>query len=239
MARHFFGHASPIGKRFTVSSARTPLEIVGVVQDASYNSPRDRDRMMFYYPYTQQIVLHRLIRMCLAVRAAGPPAAIAGAVRRELQAIDPDLPVLKVETLEQHLDDLLSQERLVAILSGLFAGLAVLLACLGLYGVIAYGVARRANEIGIRIALGATRGAIAGTVLGESLTLVAAGIAAGLPAALAANRAISGRFFGVDPADPATFLAAAVFLAAVAALAGYLPARRAARIDPMNALRCE
>jgi ABC-type antimicrobial peptide transport system permease subunit len=133
----------------------------------------------------------------------------------------------------------LAQERLTATLSGVFGALAILLACLGLYGLMAYTVVRRTNEIGIRLALGATRADVLGMILHESLVLVAIGIAIGLPATNVATRLISARLFGVTPTDPLTIAAAAALMLAVAAVAGFLPARRASRVDPMRALRNE
>jgi predicted permease len=239
MARYFFGTSSPLGRHIKVNFGNNPpLEVVGVAADAKTSSPRERNRMTFYYPVSQQVGL-RLIRMCLVVRAAGPPASIASGVREELRRIDARLPVLKIETVDEQVDDFLFQERLVADLSLCFGVVAILLACLGLYGVMSYTVARRTNEIGIRMALGARRGDVLGMVLRESLLLALAGVVLGVPAALAAAPVIENRLFRVDPSDPLTITGSALLMIAVAALAGLVPARRASKVDPMVALRYE
>src|SRR5260370_14235294 len=139
--------------------------------------------------------------MTIAVRPQGDPRAMAATLRRALRNVDPNLTVLKIDTVDEQLDDVLVQERLVASLSAFFGGLAVLLACVGLYGVISFTLARRTSEMGIRLALGATRGQVLWTVLKESLVLVAAGLVAGVPAALALTRLLASRLFGVGPAD--------------------------------------
>jgi predicted permease len=239
MARYFFGRSSPLGHHVLVSFGNNPpLEVVGVVADAKYNSPREPNHMSFYYPVRQQVGT-RLVRMCLVVRAAGPPGSIAASVRHELHQIDPRLPVLKIDTIDEQVDDVLFQERLIADLSLGFGAAAILLACLGLYGVMSYTVARRTNEIGIRMALGARRSDVLGMIARESLLLVLAGIACGIPAALAAAPVIENRLFRVGPNDPLTLGGAAVLMITVAAVAGMLPARRASRVDPMVALRYE
>ena len=164
---------------------------------------------------------------------------MATEVRKELRDIDPTLPVLKIDTVGEQLDDVLAQDRLLAALAGVFGLVAVLLACLGLYGLIAYTVARRTSEIGIRLTLGATREQLIGAVVGNSLRLVGAGVVIGLPMSLAATRVISARLFGVGTADPLTIAGAAVVMTVVAVAAAFVPAWRASRIDPMVALRCE
>jgi predicted permease len=239
MARYFFGQSSPLGRHVRVSFGNNPpLEVVGVAADAKSSSPRERNHMAFYYPVRQQVGM-RLIRMCLVVRAAGPPASIAAGVRGEIRQIDPRLPVLKIDTVDEQVEDVLFQERLVADLSLCFGVAAILLACLGLYGVMSYTVARRTNEIGIRMALGARRSDVLGMVARESLLLVLAGIACGIPAALAAAPVIENRLFRVGPSDPLTIGGAAVLMIAVAAVAGMLPARKASKVDPLVALRYE
>jgi predicted permease len=238
MAQHFFGRENPVGKHFGIGSGSpTEYEIVGVVSDAKLRTPYDHNQMVRYRPYRQD--LGHLLNMCLGVRAAGSPGSIAASVRRELQKIDPSLPLLRVETVDEQLDDALVQERLVAVLAGFFGALAVLLACLGLYGVMSYLVTRRTNEIGIRMALGATRFDVIGAVLKECMLMVFTGIAIGVPTALASTRLISTKLFGISTTDPLTLTAATALLIAVAVLAGFVPALRASRVDPMVALRCE
>jgi predicted permease len=238
MARFFFGDRNPVGQHMAMSPVDTgfPYEIVGVVADAKHGSPRDR-RGIEYVPYRQIVGLMRT--MCIELRAAGPPAGIAARVRQELRALDPNLPVLRIDTLEEQLDDVLAQERLIATLSVAFSALATLLACLGLYGVMSYMVVRRTNEIGIRMALGARRGDVLSMILKETLELVLAGTVIGVPVALMTTRLIANRLFGVSAGDPITIGGVVLLVYVVAALAGFLPAQRASRVDPLVALRYE
>lgn len=175
----------------------------------------------------------------LVVRAEGDPAQIAQEVRHALREIDPGLPVTKMITAHERVSASAGNEEMMAEIVGFFGGLAVLLAALGLYGLISYAVARRTNEIGIRMALGAKRGQVLWVVLKETLLLVAAGAAIGVPLALGAIRFVRSQLFGVQPYDPLTLVLAVLLLTTVAAVAGYLPALRASRVDPMVALRHE
>jgi predicted permease len=236
MARHFFGNDNPLGKRF--ESWGVVKEVVGVVKDAKYESPREAGRRMFYLPYRQQ--LGRLTQnISVAIRTSGSPDHFESTVRRALSEVDPRLPVLRIETVEDQLDALLVPERATATFSLFFGALAALLAAIGLYGVMAFNTARRTNEIGIRLALGASRRAVLGMVMKETLGLGACGILLGIPGALAGGRMISARLFSVRAIDPPTIAAASVLMIAVAALAGFLPALRAAKLDPLVALRHE
>jgi predicted permease len=238
MANRLFGSENPIGRRFGKGrESGYHWEIVGVVNDAKDAAARDQGRMMFYVPYGQDV--GHLRSMCLTVRTSGSPSSVATQIREQLQSIDPNLPVLKIDTIEQQLDSQLVQDRLISAIAGFFGVLAVLLTCLGLYGVMSYMVARRTNEIGIRMAIGATRGRVLTMVLQESLALVVGGILIGLPATIAAARLIANRLFGVGASDPATIGSAVLLIIVVAALAGLLPARRASKVDPMVALRYE
>jgi predicted lysophospholipase L1 biosynthesis ABC-type transport system permease subunit len=236
MARFIFGTDTPIGRRFATDVNSPPLEIVGVVKDAKLGTPRDR-RGAWYVPYRQAIGLMRT--MVLVVRANGTPRSLAQPLRQELRAADPDLPVLRIDTIGEQLDDTLAQERLVATLASLFGAVAVVLACVGLYGLISYSTQRRTSEIGIRLALGATHGRVMRLVLGEGLRLVLIGAMLGVPAALAGARIVSIRLYGVSATDPASMVGATLLIVAVALLASYVPARRAAMVDPMLALRSE
>ena len=175
----------------------------------------------------------------LVIRSTLSPSAVAAAVREQVRKIDGDLPVTGFQTMPDIMQTSLSQPKFRAFLLGVFAAMALALAAIGIYGVIAYSVSCRTNEIGIRVALGASRQAILKMVLRETLLLAAAGLALGIPSALLASRLVGHMLFGVFANDPATLAAVAVTLAAVAALAGYVPARRAMRVDPMDALRYE
>jgi len=238
MAHYFFGNEYPIGKHFGMRrDAGFPVEIVGVVKDAKYNSLRDQNPKMLFIPYRQD--LSHLSAMCVAVRTIGDPAGMKDLIRRALRDTDPTLPVLNIDTMEEQLNETVVQERLISSLSSLFGGLAVLLASVGLYGVMSYMGLRRTSEMGIRMALGATPGNLLAMVLRECLLLVLVGIALGVPATLAATRLISNQLFGVRPSDPITLVGAILLLTAVTCIAGFLPARCAARVDPMVALRYE
>jgi ABC-type antimicrobial peptide transport system permease subunit len=213
------------------------IEIIGVVKDVKYTSLRNEGRAMFYVPFHQASTSWG--QMTLAVRTTGDPTSVAAAVRREARALDPAMPMFEVETLATQVAASLREERLVATLSSCFGFLALLLSCLGLYGIMSYTVARRTKEIGIRIALGADRHDVLWLVLRDALRLVLLGVALGIPAALAATRMISSQLFGISAADPVTIGLATLALLAVAAVAGYLPARRATCIDPLVSLRSE
>jgi predicted permease len=237
MARRYFGSENAIGKRFGLGGPENSgrIEIVGVVRDAKYISLREGPRPMTYLPFLQ----YPAPLTELEVRTAGIPTVLSDSIRQAVRAVDQNLPVLEVTTLADQVDSSLIRERLFAKLSSAFSLLAVALSCLGLYGLMAYSVARRTSEIGLRLALGAERRDVLWMVLREVLVLVLIGVAIGVPAALAGTQVISSFLFGLTPSDPTTIAVAAVLMVAVAALAGYLPARRASRVDPMVALRCE
>jgi predicted permease len=236
MGRRFFGNKNPVGRRFSLNFSRAgEMEIIGVVKDAKYISLRQENRPMFYVPFAQCGT--SMGQMTLVVRTAGDTAPIAAAIQREALALDPAMPRFEAETLAAQLNVSLTQERLVARLSSVFGLLALVLACIGLYGVMAYDVARRTHEIGIRMALGANARQIVWLALGETLRLVGIGLVIGLGAALSATRWVKSLLFDLQPHDPLTIGLAVLLLLAVAAVAGYLPARRASRVDPMVALR--
>jgi predicted permease len=232
-ARSFFGNEDPIGRIFKCGSQE--VEIVGVCGNAKYWDIRYDVPPIMYLPYSQC----RQGRMCFEVRSVLPPASIVPAVRKAVAAFDRNIPLTGVRTQVEQVRRQLTMERLLATLCSLVALLALLLSCIGLYGLMAYNVARRANEIGIRVALGARPRDVAWPVVRSALLMAAIGTGLGGAAALALVQLIKSRLYGVAPHDPTTLLGAALLLLIVAALAAWLPARRAARIDPMEALRCE
>jgi ABC-type antimicrobial peptide transport system permease subunit len=194
---------------------------------------------MIYLPVMQQSGEDAFVGS-LEVRTKGDPAAVAGEVRGALGEIDPNLPLRSVITMNELVETrFLNKEKLISQLSGFFALLALSLACIGLYGVMSYNVVRRTNEIGIRMALGAQPGSVLWMVLRESVILLGAGVIIGVPLTLAAMRLIQSQLFGLSSSDPVTIGAAIFAIGLVSALAGYLPARRATKVDPMVALRYE
>jgi len=238
-ARRYLAASSPIGRQFRFNSHTDPLDmtIVGVVGDATYGEMRKGPPPTVYVPFDQHLSI--LDWQNVEVRTAGNPAGVVNAVRRTIQDLDRNVPMHDVLTETEQIDQATFQERLFARLSSFFALLALTLACVGLYGTLSYAVARRTNEIGIRMAIGAERSSIVRMVLREALLLALLGIVVGIPAALAASRLISSMLYGLKPTDPVTVAAATLLMIGVAALAGYLPARRAANVDPMVALRYE
>jgi predicted permease len=237
-ARSFFPGENPIGRRFWIGDnpqQNAGIEIVGVIGDAKYESVWGEPVRMAYRPILQVQDQSPVLRS-LEVRTEGDPLSMASQIRAVIAEVDDKVVVRDVTSFNNQIEESLNQERLIARLVSFFGLLALVLACIGLYGVMAHAVARRTNEIGIRMALGADSRKILWMVLRETLGLVLAGIVIGVPAALAAGRLISSQLFEMDSADPLTILTATAVLTAVAALAGYLPARRAARLDPMVAL---
>ncbi len=240
-ARTFFPHESPIGHRVGETSDTTGEdEIVGMVADVKYNSVRDPAPPTMYVPYRQHMARPNYTRPAtFELRTAGDPLDVVPAVREAFRRVDPNLPIFSVSTQEEQIEMRFARERLFAEAYALFGGLAVLVASIGLFGLMSYSVARRTSEIGIRIALGAWRDEVIRMVMGESLVLVLAGIGAGVAVVLAVGRLIASLLYGIAPTDPITMAGAVALMALVSALAGYLPARRASRIDPMVALRHE
>ena len=233
-ARHLSRNRSALGRR--LGTPRDPVEIIGVVKDTKHGTPRDR-RGVWYVSYRQMPGLMRTA--CVVVRSRGAPDALRRPLALALHDFDPALPILRIDTMGEQLDDVLFQERAIAMLSSLFASLAALLACIGLYGMLAYAVARRTSEIGMRMALGSTSLGILRLVLGESVRVGGTGVLVGLPAAFILARLVRSRLYGVSAADPLTFVGAAVLMLGVALVAGLIPSRRAAAIDPATALRAE
>jgi predicted permease len=238
VARRYFGGQPPsalLGRKITLEDYKN-LEIVGVMRDAKYRNLREEVPLTVYLPLRQT---SQVSSRTLCVRSDGDPMALLPALRRVVQALDKDLPIFDALTYTEQVNRSLNLERLIAALSGFFGASALLLAAIGLYGVLAYSVARRTREVGIRMALGAQPDKVFRLVMAETLGLVLIGIVVGLGAALATTRFVSGLLYGLTPTDPVTLSLAVLLLVIVAALAGYLPARRAARVDPLVALRCE
>jgi len=233
MARHYFLDANPIGRHVDMGGR---MEIVGVVGDAKYLSLREKTPRTLYQPCFQDDLPWG---PAVFVRTSLPVSAIAGPLGKVVRSLDRNVVLNRIGSLSQQVEQSLIRERMIALLSSFFGLLALLLASIGLYGVMSYSVVRRTNEIGIRVALGAARRDVLWMVLRETMLPVITGIAIGLPAALASMRLIRDQLFGLEPADPLTLCAAMLAIIGVAALAGYLPARRAARVDPMVALRYE
>ncbi len=214
------------------------VEIVGVMKDAKFNDPWQDRWPVAFLPLAQGDGPESYAGS-LEVRTAGDPSRLAGAVREVVRGVYKNLPVTSIRTLGDQVDGALRTERLIARLSGVFGILALLLAAIGLHGVLAYAVSRRTHEIGILVALGARPGSVTGMVLREAMPLVGAGVAIGGAAATAAGRIVSAQLYGLDGADPLTVGGAIVFLCVVAVLAAAVPARAASRVDPMTALRRE
>jgi predicted permease len=236
-ARHYFGQQNPIGKHVE-TAGRGTAEIIGVVRDAKYNRLRERDVKMIYRPWRQD-PSHLMGESYVVVHTFADPTAVAASVRQALREIDPTLPVISIDSVERQLERTLVQERLIALLSSFFGLLALLLTAIGLYGILAYSVAHRKKELGIRLALGATPANLSGMVLRQSLHLVLIGIAIGIPLALGAARFFASLLFGVRTTDPTTLVMAVSVLLMVTFIASYLPARRASKVDPMTSLRHE
>lgn len=238
-ADRFFPGGDPIGRRINLDDDPATDEpwftLVGIVGDVRHRGFDGPPRPEIYFPHTQ--LPWRFGTVLL--RGRGDPAALGGAVRTALAEVDPDLPVVKMRPLGEDLAASTAQRRFLTVLLALFAALAAGLAALGLYGVIAYGVVQRRREIGIRMALGARPAAVLGSVIRRGLAYAAAGVALGAAGALALRRLLAAQLFEISAADPATYAAVALLLAAVAALASWLPARRAAAVDPAITLRAE
>jgi predicted permease len=239
-ADRYFPNGNPIGHTFTIAdpAASGVWHIVGVVRDSKHASPAETPRPFAFLAITQ-LKGDDQYAYWLQVSSVGDPAKITGEVHAALAGVDPNLPILETQTIDEQLDQLIDVQSFVSKLAGFFAVLALTLACIGLYGVMTYSVVRRTNELGVRMALGAPRAGLLWMVLKESLVLLAIGVALGIPLSLAASRAIKAGLFGVDPADPFTLIAAVLIMSAALLAGSYIPARRATKIDPMVALRYE
>jgi predicted permease len=238
-AEHFFGANTPIGRHVGFGDgpkSKREMEIVGVVENTMYEGPRDGIHRQAFVPFLQTDFP---AATSFYVRTTMDSNAMFAQLRRTVASLDAAMPIYQMRTLENQLDETLGTERLIATLSAAFGALATLLAALGLYGVMAFAVARRTREIGLRMALGAQRGQVVWMVMREALLLLGIGLAIGAPAAFALSRLVMSQLFSVSPADAGTALLALAVLSLVAAGAGFLPARRASAIDPIRALRYE
>jgi len=234
MARRYFAHENPLGQRLNLGDAEKPVwrEIVGVVAEARYFGIRGDSRDALYLPYDQA----PSAGIFFAVRSTRGVDALAPEIRKTVAAVDPSMAVAQIRSMESIVADALGPDRFVTLLIGLFAGVALALAVVGLYGVVSYGVSRRLREMGVRLALGAEGSDIRGLVLGQSLRLVGLGLVLGVGGALIVTRMMSKLLFGVSAADPWIFGGVALLLAAVALAASVVPAARASRVDPVRVL---
>jgi predicted permease len=239
--RRFFPNESPIGHRFGYDGEKTSgdYEIVGVVKDAHFDSAKEKKVPETVFLALLQDQTQFAMSAEVEIRTTGEPQPLIPTIRTAIGQEDSKLPITSLRTLSEQVDSTFTQQKLAARLVSFFGGLALLLACIGLYGVVAQGVARRTNEIGVRMALGAQRENILWMVLRDTLALLAIGLAIGIPAAIGAAHFISSQLFGLRSTDILSFSLGIVILAAVAVLAGYLPARRASKVDPMVALHYE
>jgi predicted permease len=235
LVRQFFPNQDPIGHRYRDDYDGKWRTIVGVVGSVKHQQPMNPPMPGVYSPHAQSPSGW----MYITARTRGDPATLVSTVRSVVRDLDRDLPLLKVRTMRQVVADSLSEPRLLTSFLAAFAGFALLLAAIGIYGIVEYSVRQRMHEMGVRVALGASSTNLMGMVLGKSLRLVIAGVALGVPAALGASRLIGSLLYGVSPRDLTVFLAVPALLAFVAIAASYLPARRATKVDPIAALRCE
>lgn len=240
MAKFYFGNANPIGRKMWMddqAGRNKPIEIVGVVRDVRDHSLRGPVQRRFYVPTAQ--ALDSLYAINFEIQTAGRPEQLIQPVRKAIAALDSNVPLNGIHTLDELVDSSIARDILVARLSTFFGLLALALACVGLYGVMSYTVSRRTREIGVRMALGAQRTQVLGMVLQEALKLVLIGIGIGIPVALLSSRVFSSMLFGLSTADPLSMVLVILLLGMIASIAGFIPARRATKVDPMVALRYE
>jgi predicted permease len=238
-AEHYFPGRSALGRHigsFILRNGKLDMEIVGVVENALYNGPREGERRQVFFAEPQE---RYLTGQTYYVRTNLDSKQMFGVIQSAVRQMDSRVAPSAMRTVDAQLDQILLTERLIAMMSAGFGALATLLASIGLYGVMAFAVARRTREIGVRLALGAMRGSVVWLVMREVLLLVGLGLAVGIPAALALGRFIAAQLFGVKANDPWVAGIAAIVLSLIAAIAGLVPARRASRIDPLLALRYE
>ncbi len=265
LANHFFPKGDAVGRSIVIdiNSVKGPWQIVGVARDTKSGNPRDTDPVQMTYiplaqidpfvpadssdpvgtgvaatPAVREENQDRFAGMIL-VRTTGDPAHTIADLRAAVASVDPNLPLLRITTMHDQMSNLMTHDELISSLTGLFSMLALLLAAIGLYGVMSYNVVRRTNEIGIRIALGAQTPAVQWMILSESLVLLAMGVGLGLPLTLLTTKYVKDQLFGLSALDPVTFTVAVTVVSAMTMFAAWLPARRATKVDPMVALRCD
>jgi predicted permease len=235
LAERFWPHENPLGKRLQRGGSDSWRTVVGVISDAKQYSSEQEPPIAVYYPFEQVAARN----MYLVIRTTSDPVQMSSAITQAIQAVDPELPVFDVNSMDQRLHDSLARRRFSMVLLGVFAVFALMLAAIGIYGVMAYSVNQRAHEIGIRMALGAQRSNILQLVLRQAIVLVSFGIAIGVAGAVALTRVMSSLLYGVSVTDRLTFVIVSVVLGGTAVVASFIPARRATKVDPMVALRCE
>jgi len=238
-AKQYFGSRDPIGRHIGFGSnpgTKTPIEVIGVVKDAKYTGVRDDIPRQVFFAFMENDFAGGSVTY---VRTSIRSDAAFGAIRQAMSSLDPNVPMYNARTMDAQLDQSLLNDRLIATLSAAFGGLATLLAVIGLYGVMAFTVARRTREIGVRMALGAVQSNVIWLVMREVLLLVGSGVVLGLGASIALSKYVGSQLYGVTASDPVTIAGAALLLSSVALLAGYIPARRATRVNPVLALRYE
>ena len=237
MVRHFTGN--PVGQQIAIDRGGVLHEVVGVARDTLYASVKDAPRDVVYLPIFQSVPKDMWYTPTFEVRYAGAAGDIVRLIREAVSRTDAGLSVFKLKTLQVQTEESLSRERLLAMITGYVGGFALLLTCIGLYGLMSYGVTQRTPEIGLRMALGARPSTVRWLVVREGTATVIAGIGAGLILAFASSRMVRSQLFGVEPYDPLTLSGATLLLLTVAFAAAYVPAARASRIDPTTALRHE
>ena len=239
MVRRYWPNTDPIGKRITFDDTTAPdvewITVIGVVEHTAHEGLDAERRVQLYRPVQQRPIS----QMTFALRSQGDPTQLVASVRQAVLAIDPDQPIAQVRTMDAMMDEALGQRKLSMYLLGSFAGLALLLSAIGIYGVMSFDVTRRSQEIGVRMALGAARRSVLSLVMKQGMGLALVGVAIGLAGAFALTRVLEAQLFGITRTDPATFAFVAVILMLVATMATLIPALRAIRLDPVRALRCE